>query len=302
MTTPATPSAPRATPGTAASAPPAPAEATTEHPAEATTEHPTEATKEPATEAAFFDVDNTIVRGASGFHLARALHARGFFRTREILRFAVHQARYAVWGENLGQIGTLSERALGLMTGHRVDDVSAVGEEVYATVLEPRVFPGTRALLDAHLAAGREVWLVTATPAEIGDVLARHLGATGAIATVAEHEDGRYTGRLVGSIMHGVEKAGAVRALAERRGIDLAASYAYGDSINDVELLRAVGHPCAINPEPRLRRVARHARWPIYEFRTRPRRVARQGARTAGWAGGAWAAGAAVRSVVRRLR
>ncbi|WP_165372853.1 HAD family hydrolase [Pengzhenrongella frigida] len=253
------------------------------------------------TAAAFFDVDNTIIRGASAFHLAVGLHRRGFFRYRDIVRASLHNARYQLLGEDRGQIDEVRSRALSIMTGHSVAEVVAIGEEVYDQVLELRIFPGTLQLLDDHLAAGRQVWLVTATPVEIGNLIARRLGATGCLGTVAEHKDGFYTGRLVGDMLHGEAKASAVRTLAEREGLDLAQSYAYGDSINDLPILSTVGNPCAINPDGRLRRHALGAGWPIREFRGR-RRAAKRGIKTASWAGLAWAAGLVLRSIRRSLR
>ncbi|HEY8721986.1 HAD-IB family hydrolase [Pengzhenrongella sp.] len=253
------------------------------------------------TTAAFFDVDNTIIRGASAFHLAMGLHRRGFFRYRDLVRAFAHNMRYQLLGENKDQIDEIRSRALSIMKGHSVAEVVAIGEEVYDQVLELRIYPGTRQLLDDHLAAGREVWLVTATPVEIGNLIARRLGATGCLGTVAEHKDGFYTGRLVGALVHGEAKASAVRELAEREGIDLNASYAYGDSANDVPILSTVGHPCAINPDPRLRRHAQVAGWPVREFRGR-RRAAKKGINAASWAGLAWVVGLVLRSIGRSFR
>ncbi len=254
------------------------------------------------TVAAFFDVDNTIIRGASAFHLARGLYQRGFFSPRDIVWAAAMNARYHLFGENTQQIDEIRSSALSIMTGHSVAEVLAIGEEVYDEVLQLRIFAGTQALLDHHLAAGHQVWLVTATPVEIGDLIARRLGATGCVGTVAEHRDGFYTGRLVGDLLHGRAKASAVRALAERDGIDLAASYGYGDSANDVPVLSEVGHPVAINPDKRLRRHAAAAGWPVREFRGRRRTATRHGIRTASWAGTAWVLGLVLRSLRRALR
>lgn len=251
--------------------------------------------------AAFFDVDNTIIRGASSFHLAVGLYRRGFFRKRDLLRFAVQQARYRVFGENRHQIDELRARALDIMRGHSVAEVTAIAEDVYDEVLSLRIYPGTRALLDAHLSDGHAVWLVTATPVEIGDLIARRLGASGALGTVAEHEDGYYTGRLVGDLLHGEAKASAVRALAAREGYDLSLCHAYGDSTNDVAILSTVGHPCAINPDGRLRRHAAEAGWPVREFRSR-RRQARRGVNAASLAGVVWAGAVVVRAVGRSVR
>jgi HAD superfamily hydrolase (TIGR01490 family) len=256
----------------------------------------------PARAAAFFDVDNTIIRGASAFHLARALYQRRFFGTGDLLRFALIQAKYLIFGESRSQIETVRSKALSLIAGRSVAEITAVGEDVYDTVLELRIFPGTKRLLDEHLAAGDQVWLVTATPVEIGGLIARRLGATGCLGTIAEHSGGFYTGRLVGDLMHGEAKGAAVRELAEREGIDLSASYAYGDSLNDLPMMRTVGHPCPINPDTRLRRHAKEVGWPIREFRGRGRRVAGRGMKTASWAGAAWVAGLVLRSIRRRLQ
>ena len=252
----------------------------------------------PAT-GAFFDVDNTIIRGASAFHLAVGLYRRGFFRKLELVEFAVHQLRYRAFGENKHQIDELRSRALSIMEGHSVAEVTAIAEDVYDEVLCLRIYPGTQRLLDQHIAAGHSVWLVTATPVEIGTLIARRLGATGALGTIAEHKDGFYTGRLVGDMLHGRAKAEAVRALAEREGIDLSISYAYGDSTNDVPILSEVGVPCAINPDGRLRRYAAEVGWPVREFRNR-RRNARRGTTVASLAGLAWAGGLVTRALLRR--
>ncbi|GIG36028.1 HAD family hydrolase [Cellulomonas pakistanensis] len=251
--------------------------------------------------AAFFDVDNTIIRGASSFHLAVGLYRRGFFQRADIVRFAVHQIRYLTFGENRQQIDEVRQRALEIMHGRSVAEVVAIAEDIYDEVLSLRIFPGTQRLLDQHLRAGHEVWLVTATPTEIADIIARRLGATGALGTIAEHKDGFYTGRLVGDLLHGRAKAEAVRALADREGLDLERSFAYGDSTNDVPILSEVGFPCAINPDGRLRKHAAEVGWPMREFRGR-RNATRRGVDAATIAGSAWVLGLVVRTARRAIR
>ena len=251
--------------------------------------------------AAFFDVDNTIIRGASAFHLAAGLYRRGFFRKRDLWRYGYHQLRYRLLGEDKDQIDALRTEALEIMRGHSVAEVTAIAEDIYDEVLCLRIYPGTQRLLDQHRADGHGVWLVTATPVEIASLIARRLGATGGLGTIAEHRDGYYTGRLEGDMLHGEAKAAAVRALAQAEGIDLSRSYAYGDSLNDVPILSSVGRPCAINPERRLRRYAAEAGWPVREFRGR-RRAARRGVNAASLAGAAWAASLVVRALRRSLR
>jgi HAD superfamily hydrolase (TIGR01490 family) len=219
---------------------------------------------------AFFDVDNTIIRGASAYHLAVGLYRRGFLRGFDIVRFGAHQARYLTFGENRRQMDEVRTAALQIVKGHSVAEMGLIAEDVYDEVMNLRIYPGTRRLLDGHRAAGHCVWLVTAAPAEIGELIARKLGAAGALGTVAEQKDGCYTGRLRGDLLHGAAKAEAVERLARREGIDLASSYAYGDSTHDVPILSLVGHPVAINPDRRLRRHATRVGWPVRDFSTRP--------------------------------
>jgi HAD superfamily hydrolase (TIGR01490 family) len=219
--------------------------------------------------AAFFDVDNTVMQGASIFHLARGLYQRDFFTARDIGRFAWQQAKFRMVGrEQLDDVHEARETALSFAAGHTVAELTVIGEEVFDEVMAAKVWPGTRALAQMHLDAGQRVWLVTATPVEVATVIAKRLGLTGALGTVAETEDGVYTGRLVGEILHGAAKVAAVTALAERENLDLATCSAYSDSANDIPLLSLVGHPCAINPDAKLRAHAREHGWRVRDYRT----------------------------------
>ena len=250
------------------------------------------------TAAAFFDVDNTVMQGASIFHFARGLHRRKFFTTREILGAAWKQAYFRVVGvEDPEHVAEARSAALSFIAGHTVQEIQEIGEEIFEEAMAHRIWPGTRALAQLHLDQGQRVWLVTAAPIEIATIIARRLGLTGAMGTVAEHEDGRYTGRLVGDMLHGPAKAQAVLALAAREGLDLARCSAYSDSYNDLPMLNLVGDPCAINPDPRLRAHAREQGWRVRDYRT-GRKAARAGLALGAVAGattGAVAAGVAVR-------
>ena len=251
------------------------------------------------TSAAFFDVDNTIMQGASIFHLARGLHRRKFFTTREIAGAAWKQAYFRVVGvEDPEHVADARNSALGFIAGHTVAELQELTEEIFDEAMAHRIWPGTRAQAQLHLDQGQRVWLVTAAPIEIAQVIARRLGLTGAMGTVAEHDAGVYTGRLVGDMLHGPAKAEAVRALAEREGLDLQACSAYSDSFNDLPMLSMVGDPCAINPDSRLRAHAREAGWRVRDYRT-GRKAARAGllvGAAAGAVSGTVAAGVALRS------
>jgi HAD superfamily hydrolase (TIGR01490 family) len=250
------------------------------------------------TAAAFFDVDNTVVRGASIFYLARGLARRRLFTTRDIATFAWKQLKFRVGGsEDLGDVHSVRESALSFIAGHRVDELTALAEEIFDEVLAEKVWPGTHALAQIHLDAGQRVWLVTATPVEVARIIAKRLGLTGAVGTVAESVDGVYTGKLVGEILHGPAKAAAVKALAELEGLDLSRCAAYSDSSNDIPLLSLVGHPCAVNPDARLRRHARAHGWRIRDYRTgrKALKVGIPAAAAAGALVGGMAAGVALR-------
>jgi HAD superfamily hydrolase (TIGR01490 family) len=260
--------------------------------------------------AAFFDVDNTMMIGASIFHFAKGLAARDFFSWRDLVAFSARQLRLRLGGENPADMHTSRESALAFVAGKKVDEIVALGEEIFDEEMADKIWSGTHALARLHLDAGQRVWLVTATPVELATIIAQRLDLTGALGTVAESENGMYTGRLVGEVLHGEAKAAAVRNLARREGLDLAHCSAYSDSINDLPMLSLVGRPVAVNPDSALRAEAKRQRWEIRDFRT-GRKAARIGVPTAlglGAAAGAVAAGLAARrrnapsAVVRATR
>ncbi|GGK50642.1 hydrolase [Nocardia camponoti] len=248
------------------------------------------------TAAAFFDVDNTLVQGASIVHFARGLAARKYFKTSDLVDVAWKQVKFRVTGkENTSDMNSGREKALSFIAGRETAELAALGEEIYDEIIADKIWPGTRALAQMHLDAGQQVWLVTATPVELANVIAKRLGLTGALGTVAESVDGKFTGRLVGDILHGLGKAHAVRTLAIREGLNLKRCTAYSDSHNDVPMLSLVGTAVAINPDSDLREVAKNRGWEIRDFRT-GRKAAKIGVPTAlalGAAGGAVAAAVA---------
>jgi HAD superfamily hydrolase (TIGR01490 family) len=254
------------------------------------------------TAAAFFDVDNTMMMGSSMFHISRGLAARKFFTTRDLSRFAWRQAVFRIGGsEPAGYLQEAHKAALAFAAGWHVDEVVRLGEEIYDELMAERIWPGTRALAEGHLAAGRRVWLVTATPVELASIIANRLGLTGALGTVAEHKDGVYTGELVGELLHGPAKAAAIRALAEREGLDLSRCTAYGDSANDIPMLALVGTAVAINPDPELRRVAKERGWQVRDYRS-GRKALRVGVPTAALVGAVGGAVSTTLALWRRRR
>jgi HAD superfamily hydrolase (TIGR01490 family) len=261
---------------------------------------PAEVAPDP-TAAAFFDVDNTMMIGASIFHFAKGLAARDFFSWRDLVRFTTQQAQLRVSGENHSHMHSSRDSALAFVAGKKVAEIVALGEEIYDEELAGRIWPGTQALARLHIETGQRVWLVTATPVELATIIARRLDLTGALGTVAESADGAYTGRLVGEVLHAEAKAAAVRDLAVREGLDLERCSAYSDSINDLPMLSLVGRAVAVNPDSALRAEAKQRGWEIRDFRS-GRKAARIGIPAAvgvGAAAGAVAAGLAARRKAR---
>ncbi|HEY3008263.1 MAG TPA: HAD-IB family hydrolase [Micromonosporaceae bacterium] len=255
------------------------------------------AVPEDPTAAAFFDVDNTLMQGSSLYWFARGMAARKYFTPADLARFAWQQLRFRIMAtERAGDMSQTRELALAFVEGWRVSDMERLSREIFDELMADRIWPGTRALAHLHLAAGQRVWLVTAAPVELGQVIAERLGLTGAIGTVAEVRDGVYTGRLVGDLMHGTAKADTIRQLADVEGLELDRCTAYSDSVNDVPMLSAVGHAVAVNPDSALRREARERGWEVRDFRTgrKAAKVAVPTALAAGALVGAVSAGVAL--------
>lgn len=246
--------------------------------------------------AAFFDVDNTVIRGASIYAFARGLVKNDIVSKREMAGFAWKQAKFVLAGtEDMDDIAKIQDSALSIVKGRRVSEMTELAEDVFDDYMADRLWPGTLALAQEHLDRGQRVWLVSATPIEVAQVIANKLGLSGAIATRSEIEDGRYTGRLLGAPVHGKAKEAAVRELALAEGLDLGACSAYSDSANDIPMLSLVGDPHAINPDRKLRAYAKENDWPVDDFRV-GRKAAMVGGTSAAIVG--LAAGASIGTIV----
>ena len=250
--------------------------------------------------AAFFDIDNTLIHGASMFHWARGLAAHKYLTRSQILHFVWKQTRFIVVGkEDAEDMHDVTEEALGLVKGRNQDELVQLTREIFDEYMIDRFWPGTVALAQGHIDAGQRVWLVSAAPIELAELIADHLGLSGALGTVSEQIHGVYTGRLIGKPLHGEAKAHAIEELAEREHLDLSRCSAYSDSANDIPMLSLVGTPVAVNPDRALRLHARRNGWTVRDYRT-ARRVVKITAPAVGVAG--LVAGIAVGTVMARRR
>jgi len=237
---------------------------------------------------AFFDVDNTLMRGTSLFQLGREAWQHKIIGWRDIAPFAWHQRRFIRKGENDNHLRSAREKALELSAGLKQSDVLDLAEGIWERRIRPRLYPETVELTREHLRKGHEVWLLSATPWEIGDLIARRLGLTGALGTRIEAVDGVYTGRLDGHVLHHQRKAEAAIELARRTGADLVECWAYSDSRNDIPLLEAVGNPVVVNPDAILAIHAHAHGWPVLRLtpksiREAQRRVRREARAVRRW-------------------
>lgn len=220
---------------------------------------------------AFFDLDQTLVRGASTWFLARAFVRYAHLDLRTVL-FALRRTfTYDLFGEGRDSthMDAMVHRGACAVTGQDEDEMRALVEEVWRRSLSPRLYARTVERLRHHVERGDEVWIVTASPWLVAECVARHLGATGGRGTRLRTDGHRLTSDLEGHVVHGARKADAVRDIAALRGLDLSASWAYSDSVQDVPLLESVGHPVAVNADRHLRRLARAKGWERLTARTR---------------------------------
>jgi HAD superfamily hydrolase (TIGR01490 family) len=222
--------------------------------------------------AAFFDLDRTLMAGSSGLHWARAARGAGLLTRRRMARYGWENLKFRLQGSTDSATDRVRREVGEMIAGQRVVDLQRLAPKVLAGVL-PRLYTQMLEVAYAHQDAGRRVYICTAASQEMADMLAHVLSFDGAVGARSEIVDGRYTGRPAGPFTYREGKAEAMRELADREGIDLAASYAYSDSESDLPMLRAVGHPVVVNPDAELARVAREEGWEVMRFEQLGRRL-----------------------------
>ncbi|HEX2027519.1 MAG TPA: HAD family hydrolase [Nitriliruptorales bacterium] len=222
--------------------------------------------------AAFFDLDRTLISGASTFTFGIAAWRNDMIPTRELLSDAVNALIFRLTGGSEERVESTRERILHAVAGQQVEDFLALNDEIVPRLLS-KLRPESRSLLEMHAEADRDRFIVSATPRELVEPLARALDVEGAIGTESEIVDGCYTGELDGPFAYGQGKAEAIEKLAAERGYDLRLSYAYSDSSSDLPMLELVGHPVAVNPDRTLETVAHQRGWPIVVFSRKAKRV-----------------------------
>jgi len=216
--------------------------------------------------AAFFDLDKTVIAKSSVLAFGRPLYREGLLSRRAIVRSAYAQVVFMLVGADEHKMEKLRKAMLDLIRGWSQHEVAQIVRETLEEVVTPIIFSEALDLIEQHQAHGRSVIIVSSAPEEVVRPLGQFLGVDDVIASRADVDAaGNYTGEMA-FYGYGPHKADAVRVLASREGIDLAASYAYSDSITDEPMLRAVGNPVAVNPDRELARLARDEEWPVLRF------------------------------------
>lgn len=227
------------------------------------------------TTAAFFDLDRTLIAGSSAFVFGRAAYDAGLIRPSDFAVDAIAALKFRLFGSSDTSSRNVRERILEAAGGATQSDLLALNEVVLPELLG-LIRPEARALIEQHRNAGRETWIVSASPIEIVEPLAVALEMTGGIGTRGEVVDGIYTGRLAGPFCYGEGKAEAISLLAAERNIDLASSWSYSDSMSDVSMMEIVGNAVAVNPDTQLATLARTRGWPVVVFAQRSKMLIRR--------------------------
>ncbi len=215
--------------------------------------------------AAFFDLDKTIIAKSSTLAFSREFQAGGLISRGAVLRSAYAQFVYLVGGADHDQMEKMRQFMSSLCSGWDVQTVKEIVADTLHNIVDPLVYDEAVSLIETHHLAGRDVIIVSTSGSEVVEPIGAMLGADKVIATRMDVQDGKYTGDIR-FYAYAENKAKAIRDLARKRGYDLDRCYAYSDSVTDVHMLEAVGHPYAVNPDRDLRRIARDRGWPILVF------------------------------------
>lgn len=216
--------------------------------------------------AAYFDLDKTVLATSTTFALGDPMRRSGLISTSTLARGIIAHLPYLLRGADEDQTTRMMDQIAAMAAGIERARLQEVISQALATAIEPTVYAEALDLIDAHHRAGHDVVIVSASITEMVEPVSRLVGADRCVGTQMEVDDeGRFTGRVTHAVLHS-NKVDALREDATAHGIDLAASWAYSDSISDLPMLEAVGHPVAVNPDKELRRHAVTEGWLVRDF------------------------------------
>ncbi len=220
---------------------------------------------QPVRTAAFFDLDKTVIAKSSTLAFSKPFFDQGLINRRAVLKSTYAQFLFLMSGADHDQMDRMRNYITNMCAGWDVEQVKSIVGETLHDIVDPLVFAEAANLIADHKLCGRDIVVVSASGEEIVAPIAKALGATHAMATRMVVEDGKYTGE-VAYYCYGEGKVEAIRELAAREGYALEHCYAYSDSITDLPMLEAVGHPTVVNPDRGLRKEAVARGWPTVTF------------------------------------
>jgi HAD superfamily hydrolase (TIGR01490 family) len=217
--------------------------------------------------AAFYDVDGTLVR-------TNIVHAYAYYAlNRGSIRGTIARTLGTVAGIplfkalDIANRKTFNEFFYRYYAGLSEDRLVTLAEDLFDDVLRPAIYPESKDLIDEARRAGCKIVLVSGALDFTLRPLARHLGADDLIANKMQFVSGVATGKVIPPIIEGANKANVIREYCVREKLALDQSFAYSDSFSDYAMLAIVGRPTAVNPDMRLRSVARAYNWPVLDLR-----------------------------------
>lgn len=215
--------------------------------------------------AAFFDLDKTIIAKSSTLAFSKPFFDQGLINRRAVLKSSYAQFLFLLSGADHDQMERMRAHIASMCAGWDVEQVRSIVAETLHDIVDPLVFAEAADLIADHKLRGHDIVVVSASGEEIVGPIAEALGADISTATRMEVENGRYNG-TVEFYCYGEGKVEAMNSLAASHNYELSQSYAYSDSVTDLPMLRAVGHPTAVNPDRALRKEAASLGWPILTF------------------------------------
>jgi HAD superfamily hydrolase (TIGR01490 family) len=222
--------------------------------------------------AAFFDLDNTLIKGAALFHLGKGLIKHKEINKKEIRVFARAQIKFRATNKEPG-LNKLAQKALEILANREANKIELLSKKIVDDFLPYAIHPGALELLRIAKEKYDEVWILTAAPEPLALIISEKLGLTGAIGTKLGVKDGFYTGKIINGFHHGVAKRDSVIEIAKLHGIKLEKCASYSDSFNDLPLLKITGEAHAVNPDRKLRAYAKKNYWSIRELSNRYRNL-----------------------------
>jgi HAD superfamily hydrolase (TIGR01490 family) len=216
---------------------------------------------------AFFDMDLTVIGANTGKLWIRDSFSRGELGVLTLARLMFAVARYRL---GVMDPGPLMTQAVRTLDGVREEAFALRSRRFFDKAVRPHILPLAVERIRDHEAQGHAIALLSASTNYVVDPLAAHLGLEHALCTRLGVVDGHLTGDVVEPLCYGIGKLAIAQQFADARGVRLEDAWFYTDSIHDLAVLEAVGHPVAVHPDPRLERIARRRGWPVLDFVGRP--------------------------------